>query len=74
MKKQDVKISAEVLRYADALYESGMDEREVARAYLYAGTYGLSAVADAEGCVTFKEPSCCDWNCLNPEHQRLVKA
>jgi hypothetical protein len=52
------------------LAATGMPEQEVARAYFYAERYGLTAL-EGEGCVTFGEPSCGDWNCVNPEHQVL---
>lgn len=71
MKQEDLKFTPDVLRYSDALTATGMDEREVARASLFAAAYGLDALT-GDGCVSFKEPSCRNWNCLNPEHQRLA--
>jgi hypothetical protein len=74
MRQEDLKITPEIERYANALERTGMPEREVARAFFYAGAYGLDSLSgDGDGCVRFKEPSCRNWDCLNPEHQRLVK-
>jgi len=62
-----------VERYAEMLAATGMEEREVARAYIYAKRYGLEAL-DGPGCVTFDEPMCeTGWDCLRPDHQRLSK-
>ena len=58
--------------YAAALEATGMPEREVARAFLFAERYGVDSLA-GPGCVTFDEPSCGNWDCLNPEHQRVSK-
>lgn len=59
--------------YAKRLVASGMPYREVARAGEYALRYGLDALmGDGEKCLGFDEPECGDWNCLNPQHQRLV--
>jgi len=60
----------ELQRYAQMLAASGMDEREVARGFFYAQRYGLEAM-ESSGCVLFAEPSCGDWDCVNPEHQVL---
>ncbi len=50
-----------------------MPEREAARAAFYAKRYGLDALrGEGDDCVVFKQPSCGDWNCLNPEHQVLA--
>lgn len=60
-------------RYGEMMLASGMDEREVARGVYYAQRYGLAALSggDDNACVVFDEPTCGDWNCINPEHQRL---
>lgn len=55
-------------QYHRALVATGMPEREVARAVLYADQFGLDALT-GDGCVVFAEPTCGDWNCLNPTHQ-----
>lgn len=62
-------------RYASTLAATGMDEREVARAYFYAEEYGLNTLTnDNGGCMTFDEPNCDgSWDCLRPDHQVLVK-
>lgn len=60
--------------YAAALSATGMEDREVARAYFYAERYGLDSMGgEGDGCVTFDEPNCGDWNCVQPGHQVLVK-
>lgn len=59
-------------QYGELLEHSGMPEREQARAYVYATEYGVEALS-GPGCVTFAEPSCGDWNCMNPRHQVLDK-
>lgn len=57
-------------RYFDTLTASGMEEREVARAYLYAECFGLEMLTPMDDrCVIFDIPDCDDWNCLNPTHQ-----
>lgn len=45
------------------------------RAGIYAETYGLETLDNqGGGCVFFDEPDCeAGWNCLNPEHQVVVK-
>lgn len=58
--------------YADALLAAGWPESEVARAYFYVTTFGMKSVS--KGCASFAEPSCGDWNCVKPDHQRLVPA
>ena len=60
----------EIERYVDALTATGMAEREVARAFFYADHFGLAALSGDE-CVEFDEPTCANWDCLNPLHQRL---
>jgi hypothetical protein len=62
----------EVEEYANRLLQSGMEEREAARAALYAEKYGLESLSRGNDCVVFDEPSCGNWNCLNPEHQCLM--
>ncbi len=59
--------------YADALLATGMPEREVARACFYAQHYGLEALNRGGDCLVFAEPTCANWNCLNPEHQVLTE-
>lgn len=63
-------LNPDVERYASALLATGMEEREVARAAFYVQAYGFASL-DSSDCVVFAEPSCKNWNCLNPEHQRL---
>ena len=59
--------------YVRQLTAAGMHPREVARAGEYAFRYGLDALnGDGFHCLGFGEPDCGNWNCLNPEHQRLV--
>jgi hypothetical protein len=62
----------EVEQYAVMLAAAGMEDREVARAAFYAEEYGLDALS-GPGCVTFDEPSCGNWNCIKPDHQRVSK-
>ena len=71
-RRQQVQSSSALDQYASALTATGMDEREVARAVIYAETYGMDALSGPR-CVTFSEPSCNNWNCLRPDHQRLEK-
>jgi hypothetical protein len=63
----------EQLRNTYRVLATGMEEREVARAYYYAKEYGLDALDPEvpELCSVFKEPTCGSWNCVNPEHQVL---
>lgn len=61
---------SEIERYVQSLTDAGMPEREIARAFFYADKYGLDALR-GEFCDEFAEPKCGDWNCLNPEHQKL---
>lgn len=67
--------SPDVLRYVETLARTGMEEREIMRAGIYAETYGLETLDNqGGGCVFFDEPDCeAGWNCLNPEHQVVVK-
>lgn len=58
-------------QYGELLERSGMPEREQARAYFYAKEYGVEALGGS-GCVGFTEPTCKDWNCINPAHQVLT--
>lgn len=67
-----MEIRKEVSDYGQLLSRSGMSEREVTRAVLYANEYGLKALS-GPNCVVFGEPSCGSWNCLNPIHQRVTK-
>lgn len=65
----------ELRRYARNLARTGMPEREQARDYFYAQHFGLEALTPADdGCVTFEEPTCGDWNCIKPGHQVLQVA
>jgi hypothetical protein len=66
----------DVVEYARLLFGSGMDAREAYRAALYAQRFGMAALKpeDPAMCVHFDEPSCVNWNCLNPEHQVVVFA
>jgi hypothetical protein len=61
--------------YAEMLERAGFPEREVARGYFFVDRYGLDAVSPGDdACVTFAKPTCGDWDCLNPEHQRLERS
>ena len=59
-------------RYANVLEASGMEERDVARAVIYLDHYGMHAMDGIDKCISFDEPSCGNWNCMNPTHQRLI--
>lgn len=65
-------IDPAIENYHAALLDAGMPEREAARAAVFAMAYGLDAL-NGPGCVAFDEPSCGDWNCIAPSHQRLSK-
>ena len=65
--------TTEVDRYVASLLAAALPEREAARAGLFAQEMGFDAmVPGADGCVVFDEPSCGNWNCLSPGHQRFV--
>lgn len=66
------RLRPEVEQYANALLATGMEEREVARAAFFVQQYGLASLT-GPGCVSFDEPSCANWNCLRPDHQRVSK-
>lgn len=59
----------EIQDYWERLLAAGVPEREAARACIYAEHKGIEALS--VGCVMFAEPSCGNWNCLNPDHQVL---
>jgi hypothetical protein len=65
-------MSRTVRRWFDRYLSAGFDDREAARAAYFIGRYGPRAL-DGPGCVTFEEPSCRDWNCIKPDHQRVGK-
>jgi hypothetical protein len=63
--------SHKIENYMAMLKATGMPDREVARAGLYAERYGLAALS-GEGCTVFAEPTCeTGWNCLEPGHQQF---
>ena len=64
----------EIDTYIQQLTATGMPYREAARAGEYARRYGLDAMSagGSDQCLGFDEPDCGDWNCINPEHQRLI--
>jgi hypothetical protein len=62
-------------RYARLLARTGMEEREVARAYFFVKEFGMERVTSAsDACLTFATPSCGDWNCVSPQHQLLEES
>lgn len=66
-------MDSEIDTYVSHLIAAGTPYREVARAGEYAQRYGLDALrGDGKQCLGFDEPDCADWNCINPEHQRLI--
>lgn len=73
--RQKAAYERRLARYGEALLAKGMEDREVARAVYYVARYGFEALDVASGggrgCVEFDEPNCGDWDCVNPEHQRL---
>ena len=60
-----------IIGYHAILIEGGVPAREAAHAAFFVTEYGLDSVT-GPGCVTF-EPSCGNWNCLNPDLQRVSK-
>lgn len=58
--------------YAARMAAAGFSEREVARGFYFVQRYGVDSLA-GPGHVSFDKPSCGNWNCLNPEHQRVSK-
>lgn len=64
-----------VIEYAGLLFNSGMEPRECYRAALYAEANGMASLAPpGNECVHFDEPTCGEWDCLNPAHQVVVFA
>ena len=65
-------MNKKIERYMTMLSAAGMDDREVTRAGFYAQKYGLKALSNnGNHCVVFTEPTCGDWNCVKPDHQKL---
>lgn len=61
-------------QYASLLKSAGFEDREVARAVLFAESYGLDALS-GDSCITFGEPECDEgWNCLTPSHQIVQRS